>query len=366
VKPRLIVVGPLPPPYHGVTVSTQLLLDNELLRERFVVEHLDSSDHRAEPNVGRWDLTNVRLGLGNLATLYGRLGSRRGLVYLPLSQNTPAFLRDSLFIHLSATRGWKVVAHLRGSDFKAFYETRPGPLRRWIRRTLGRLDSVAVMGGSLRWIFEGLIPEDRIAVVPNGTPDPRVNGVARDGQTVVFLSNLRRRKGVVQAIDTALLVLRELPSTRFVFVGEWESPELEVLLRARAEPAGTGIEFRRPVAGDEKDELLASSSILLFPPVEPEGHPRVVLEAQAAGLPVVTTDRGAIAETVVDDRTGYVLAQADPEELADRILRLLRDKELRLRMSEAARDRYLEHFTQDLADRSLADWLTTVASGGRR
>jgi glycosyltransferase involved in cell wall biosynthesis len=365
MKPRLIVVGPLPPPYHGVTVSTELVLANTALREHFSVQHLDTSDHRATGNVGTWDWTNLRLGLGNVATLLGHLRGRRGLVYLPLSQNTPGFLRDSLFVHLASARGWHVAAHLRGSDFRTFHETRNALLRRWIRLTLGRLDSVAVMGSSLRRMFDGLVAEDRIAVVANGTPEPRLNRVRREGQTVTFLSNLQRRKGVVEALDAALLVLSERPSARFVFVGEWESPELELTLRARAEPAARGIEFRRPVAGDEKDELFASSSVLLFPPVEPEGHPRVVLEAQASGLPVVTTDRGAIAETVVDGRTGFVLAQADPEELAERVLRLLTDEELRSQMSQAARDRYLEHFTQEVADRRLADWLASVASGER-
>ena len=74
--------------------------------------------------------------------------------------------------------------------------------------------------------------------------------------------------------------------------------------------------------------------MLLFPPVEPEGHPRVVLEALAAGLPVITTDRGAIAETVVEGESGFVLDHPVPDELAARVLRLLRDPELRDRMSK--------------------------------
>ena len=82
----------------------------------------------------------------------------------------------------------------------------------------------------------------------------------------------------------------------------------------------------------------------------------------AAGLPVIATDRGAIAETVVDGECGYVLADPDPSELAERMLRLLDDPELRSSMSRAARSRYLARFTQEAADRALADWLTRVAA----
>src|SRR5947209_17573041 len=112
MKRRLIVIGPVPPPYHGVTVSTSLVLANKTLGKRFVVEHLDTSDHRSGGNIGRWDLANIVLGLRAVRALRRRLVGRPGVVYLPLSQNVGGFLRDSLFIQAAARRGWKVAAHL--------------------------------------------------------------------------------------------------------------------------------------------------------------------------------------------------------------------------------------------------------------
>jgi glycosyltransferase involved in cell wall biosynthesis len=189
-----------------------------------------------------------------------------------------------------------------------------------------------------------------------------MNGIPRDAETVLFLSNLRRRKGLAEALDAALIVLERHPSARFRFVGEWESSELEQEVRMRATAAaGPRIEFFEAQSGAAKERLLASSSILLFPPVEPEGHPRVVLEGLAAGIPIVTTDRGAIAETVIDGESGFILRDPVPEELADRMLRLLNDSALCKQMGEAARARYLDSFTQEKADRRLADWLSRLA-----
>jgi glycosyltransferase involved in cell wall biosynthesis len=362
IAPRLIVIGPLPPPYHGVTVSTSLVLANPFLRDRFTVEHLDTSDHRANSNVGTWDRENIRLAIAGVFGLVRRLHGAPGIVYLPLSQNVPGFVRDSLFIHVAKARGWKVAVHLRGSDFRTFYRARPWYFRRWIRTALRQVGSVAVMGSSLRWVFEGLVPSDRIEVVANGTPDQVLNGIPRDPETVLFLSNLRRRKGLVEALEAALIVLEHHHSARFLFVGEWESSELEQEVRVRAAAAGPRIEFLGARSGEAKDRLLASSSILLFPPVEPEGHPRVVLEGLAAGIPIVTTDRGAIAETVIDGKSGFILRDPVPAELADRMLRLLHDSDLRKQMGKAARARYLESFTQDGTDRCLADWLYRLAA----
>ena len=115
----------------------------------------------------------------------------------------------------------------------------------------------------------------------------------------------------------------------------------------------------------EKDQLLGSAAVLLFPPVEPEGHPRVVLEALAAGLPVVTTDQGAIRETVVDGVSGFVLDEPVPDLLAACVLQLLDDPLLLEQQSRAARLRYLSAFTQEHADRQFTDWLVTVASASR-
>jgi glycosyltransferase involved in cell wall biosynthesis len=363
VKQRLIVIGPLPPPHHGVTVSTSLVVGSEVLRRRFEVEHFDTSDHRTIENVGRWDARNVGAALLAVARLARRLSPPRGLVYLPISQGLPGLTRDTFFIRIASARGWKVVSHLRGSELGDVYRRQPVPIQAWLRRAFDRLDSVAVLGESLRTAVADIIPADRVAVVPNGTPDPHLDGARRRDDAGLYLGNLRARKGVLQALEAALMVVRQRPGSRFVFAGDCSDESLSRELQLMSQQADGKIEIRATaVTGVEKLDLLASSAFLLFPPVEPEGHPRVVLEAMAAGLPVIATDRGAIAETVIDGECGYVLPDPVPSELAERMMRLLDDADLRSSMSRASRDRYLARFTQETADCALADWLTRVAA----
>jgi glycosyltransferase involved in cell wall biosynthesis len=360
-KLRLIVIGPLPPPLHGVTISTALVLANSSLNEAFLVTHVNTSDHRSGNNVGRWDLKNVLVGLRNLVDLMRALAKSPGTVYLPISQSTGGFLRDSLFVWLATRKRWRVAIHLRGSEMIPFYRAQPRPYRWWIRTTLGRVASAAVVGESLRGVFEGLVPDERIAVVANGTPPIDLSTADSTSRQVLFLSNLRRRKGVIESVAAAHIVAQRVPDARFVFAGEWEDDELERTIRLRARALGERIEFRPTVSGRDKERLLTSSRLLLFPPREPEGHPRVVLEALAAGLPVVTTDRGAIGETVEDAVCGFVIPEPDPPMLADRIVRLLENDDLQNEMSRAALSRYHDHFTQARADHRLTEWLLAVA-----
>jgi glycosyltransferase involved in cell wall biosynthesis len=359
-RPRLIVIGPVPPPTHGVAISTLLTMENPYLREAFEVEHADTTDSRPLSTIGSWDLTNVSLGLRHLANLLRRLGGRKGVVYLPLSQNLGGFLRDSLFIQAAALRGWKVAVHLRGAAFRDFYES-SNPIVRWrIRRTLRRVSSLAVVGSRLRSIFDGLMPSERIAVVPNGTPDVSRENGARVPDRVVYLSNLVKDKGIVEAVEAALILVARHPQVEVLFAGDWDDPSVERQLRERVGTANGRVRFLDSVAGEEKERLLQSASVLLFPPRAPEGHPRVVLEAICRGIPLVTTDRGAIRETVTDGESAFVLPDPDPSELADRILQLLSDDDLRDRMGRAARERYERAYTQESADRRMAQWLTAT------
>jgi glycosyltransferase involved in cell wall biosynthesis len=357
---RLIVMGPVPPPTHGVAISTLLALANPLLSERFDVEHIDTTDRRSLSNIGAWDVTNVLLGLRNLCTLIKRLRGRKGTVYLPVSQNLGGFLRDSLFIHAAAIGKWKVALHLRGGVFREFYEASNPVLRWWIRSTLRRVSTVAVVGDRLKPIFDGLLPPDRIAVVPNGTPDVSLNNGSRDPNRVLYLSNLVRDKGVMEAVEAALIVVRRNPTAEVFFAGDWDDDAVEQKARESIRSSEDRIQFFPPVSGEEKETLLQSCSVLLFPPRAEEGHPRVVLEAICRGIPLVTTDRGAINETVTDGESAFILADPDPEQLADRIIRLLDDGELREQMGKAARARYERDYTQEMADRRLADWLSST------
>jgi glycosyltransferase involved in cell wall biosynthesis len=363
-RKRLIVLGPLPPPYHGVAVSTSLVLANAVLAKRFRIEHLDTSDRRPIDNLGKWDWENLRTGLSALARLQSLLRGAKGVVYLPLSENAGGFIRDSLYVWSAQLRGWKVAVHIRNSLFRQFYSSQPALLRWWIRMTMKQMTGVAVLGERLRPLMDGFVSQDRVAVVPNGTPAFEGPVRTREDNLVIYLSNLSRKKGADHAVRAAQIIAERNPQSRFVFAGDWESKAFENEVRALAFGLEDRLDFPGPVAGLPKDELVATASVLLFPVAWGEGHPRILLEAMAAGLPVVTTDRSTIAETLGDGEGGFVVADPIPAELAEKVLTLLGDRSLRERMGARANQRWLLRFTQDEADHTIADWLSSVATHG--
>src|SRR5687767_11323773 len=93
-RPSLLVVGALPPPANGMTLSTELVLGSELSRT-FEVSHLDTSDHRDISNIARVDFRNVFLAFKHgMQFAYLLLRRRPRVVYLPVARNRVGFLRD--------------------------------------------------------------------------------------------------------------------------------------------------------------------------------------------------------------------------------------------------------------------------------
>ncbi|HEX6433316.1 MAG TPA: glycosyltransferase, partial [Gemmatimonadales bacterium] len=119
-------------------------------------------------------------------------------------------------------------------------------------------------------------------------------------------------------------------------------------LQTEALADSLGVRNRIHFLGQRKDvaQLLARAQISLLVS-NWEGFPLSILESMRAGLPVVASNVGGVAESVQDDATGYLVPQAGVDQLRDRIGRLLRDPELRARLGTAGRRRFEQHFTLD-------------------
>lgn len=241
------------------------------------------------------------------------------------------------------------------------FSDQPGArsLRRWtlplLRRVLTRPGSHTVLlneGDRRRLASQGLIVPQRTTVIPGDGVDlqrfapPGEAGARGDPPVVLMAARLLRDKGVREYLEAARRILdRDIPA-RFWLAGEPDPGNPASLAWDEVEEAARrdGIE----VLGQRQDmhELLREASLAVLPSYH-EGLPMFLLEAAAAGLPLVGSDIPGCRQVIDEGVNGYLVPPGDAEALADKIHKLLADRALREEMGRISRARAEEKFDQE-------------------
>jgi glycosyltransferase involved in cell wall biosynthesis len=216
------------------------------------------------------------------------------------------------------------------------------------RRFLRWMDAVVcVSEGQAEKVRRSGVSTDRVVVIRNAIdterfaePDPeypRILGgmfASPRNRIVLAVGRLSPEKGYEQLVETARMVVRERPGTGFVLVGDGpERGDLEERIRrARLEGDFVLAGFRSDV-----DKLLPHADVLVQSSYT-EGLPNVILEACAAGLPVVATGVGGTPEVVQDGVTGFLVSAGDPGAMAARLIELFDSPDAANAMGERGRD----------------------------
>ncbi len=206
----------------------------------------------------------------------------------------------------------------------------------WRRGAIPNVDRFIVLTDFARSIYERAgIPAEQLVVRPNTVRDVGFEGAARSiDAPLLFVGRLEQSKGV----DVLLEAIGEHP---LVVAGDGP---LRATLEASA-PANVSFVGQR--SRDEIDELMRSARALVVPSTWYEGFPMVVLEAFAAGTPVIASDLGALAE-VVPGPVGWRVPPADPVALRATLDQVIADPTDAERRGAAARKRYEQRYTQDI------------------
>ncbi len=372
-KPHLFMIGPVPPPHGGVGRIFQSILESEI-QERYEITVVDTSkkDAREIVSDSSVSLRDGAYFLRTLAVLVAKLAGRRpDLAFLtPVADHS--LVREALFLRLVRLAGAGVVC-----QFHARYEGElfvSGP--RWARRLLGPMlrpaDRILLLSDGLRRHFAADFPSPKTGVLPNFVdtgelghlPVPRP---AHDPLTVFFLGRLSEAKGVWDLLHAVQPVIAVTPETRFVLGGMAEFVEIEREIRAFLTDRGLDPVVSLPgtLTGEAKIGAFAAADLFCLP-THLDNQPVVLLEAMAAGLPIVTTSVGAIPEMIGDGEEGIVVPPRSPERLAAAILRLLSNPELRARMGAAGRARVRRDFDRALVIDRLIGELEEVRESRRR
>jgi glycosyltransferase involved in cell wall biosynthesis len=164
--------------------------------------------------------------------------------------------------------------------------------------------------------------------------------VTKDTVLIGCIGRIEKRKGPEYLISA----MRDIDNIKLILVGTGEK---EYIRKVKMLCDEFGISDRIMFSGfrDDIPSVLNGIDILVFPSISGEGFPRVILEAMAAGKPVVATDNAGNPEAVEDGLTGYIIPVGNISALAAKIKELVANKKKRMAMGQAGRKRVEEFFT---------------------
>jgi glycosyltransferase involved in cell wall biosynthesis len=354
-----LIIGQLPPPIHGSNIMTKVFLQTlkNIGCQTFIVQKNFTS---RQEKIGKFSIFKVikipiiLLKIGKAIISYRPL-----FCFYFISVKYPTFLIDAFFLFFIKVLKVKCVLYIHGQIMFNIGSSSSKLIKFIVRKVFSAAFGVIILGENLRKDVEHFVSDYKLFILPNAIEDFDSENIVGENKKsdkikVLYLSNLRRSKGIIEFLDMARIITTKFKHVKFIIAGPVRSFSLlnEINNFIRKEKLFKFIEMRGEVYGVQKENLLRKSDIFVFP-THDETFGLVNLEALKWGLPVISTNVGAIPEIVHHGVNGFIVEPRDAKKLADYLMILLEDTELRIKMGNAGKKLFENFFTLEVYENRL-------------
>ncbi len=364
---RILQVSPYDFPYPGGVTQHILNLERELrARGHEVTIMAPSTDNQVEEKFPQF----VRIGSRVVPLPVNQ--SRARLTLSPtLVPRVRRFLRQERFdiVHLQEplvpalpltvlqySTSVNVGTFHAARNSALFYRTTRPLIRRLQRRLHGK---IAVSEAARELVFRSYKGDYRI--IPNGidvdfygAPQPPASELQDGKLNIVFVGRLEKRKGLDYLLRAMSLVCQLRPQARLIVIGAFRPGQRRAYLRQIQQFGLRHVVFKGFVSDEEKRQYLQTADIYCWPALGGESQGITLLEAMAAGTPVVASDIPASRTMLTDQEAAILVPPKDHVALARALMRIADNPEKGRRMAEAGRQRALDFTWSTIANRVLA------------
>ena len=372
-KPKILFVGPTPPPYSGPELSMQQFLESETLNAAFEIKFLKTNFRSDNTKKGKLDLSM----LSNFFIFFSKLlrilmTHNIKCVYYPITPTQVGWIgRDVWTILLSKLFGAKTIIHLRGSHFKLNFQQFNGFVKRLVGLALKKVDTAIVQARYLDDQFEPYIPKTKVEVLYQAMD---IDEYSNQFETpiekgkILVMGHMTKAKGYTDILKIIPELCEEFVDLKFYFAGNIRKGERGVFYN---QYTGEKIDYEDPfeaeqkildsefsknyvnlgiISGKDKMQHLQSTDIFLTASYS-EGFSRSLLEAMAMGKPVVYTPVGAHREVFEDGTHGYSVIPGDLKGLKESLKRMIEIPERKAEIGKTNRTHVIERFSiQTISD----------------
>ena len=366
-KPKILFIGPTPPPYSGPELSMQQFLQSEILNEAFDIKFLKTNFRSDNTKKGKLDfsmLANFFIFFSKLLSLL--ILNKINCVYYPITPTQIGWVgRDIWTILLSKLFGAKIIIHLRGSHFKLNFQEFNGSVKKLVGYSLKKVDFAIVQAKYLNDQFSPYLDASKVSVlyqamdIKQYAKDPNV---AIEKGKILVMGHMTKAKGYTDILKIIPDICQEFPFVTFCFAGNIRKGERGVFFN---QFTGEKITYEDPfeaeakilnsnykknyenlgiISGDDKMTHLQTADIFLTASYS-EGFSRSLLEAMAVGKPAVYTPVGAHREVYKSGVHGFSFVPGQLDQLKIALRKLLLDEKKRYEIGNTNRQHVVSNFS---------------------
>ena len=280
----------------------------------------------------KFSRTISRMLLDYFSFIHCLLRNKYKLVVINPSLGRKAILRDGFFLLIGKLKMCRVIVFIRGWD-DAYVQKLSNFERAFFRIFYGRATAVIVLAKSFVVTLKDLGITCPIyletTTVDDSFFDEDLDFSKRnhaDRFNILFLSRVEKAKGIYTTLESYQLFKQSFPTATLTIAGD--GSEFEAVQRYVSKRKILDVYFPGYVRGELKRKLYLKADCFIFPTYHGEGMPNSLLEAMAAGLPVITRPIGGIRDFFEDGKMGILTESREPKEYAQHLVKLSNDPEL--------------------------------------
>lgn len=303
--PRIVVIGPFPPPVHGMA-TTNLEVYDQLQSIGASLEKIDTSPRNLNRSLWIRPRRAVKI-LISLLRFFSLRGLRGGTMYMSVSGGLGQ-IYECVFIVVARWRRMRI--YLRHCSFS--YLNRPRFITKLLVKAAGpnstHITQCEKMVDRLKILYRApqVIAISNAVLYPIGPVSVRKNLY-----TTGFLGNISPEKGVFEFLDLMVAMDEEKLPVIGKLAGPFQDARTEALVRVRLKRI-SNVEYVGPQYGKAKERFFAGIDVLIFPTrYENETEAKVNHEAMSRGIPVIVYGRGCIPD-IVDSDCGRIVDTTEP------------------------------------------------------
>lgn len=358
---NIILVLHLPPPYGGGEIQGEIIYDYFKNKKdyKFIVIQKSKGNKKKQ---GKLTFTNCVLSIPVVFQIFFfTLIYRPKKIFLSIPKDYISFIRTSFIIITMKLLRVKVYGELPGTSFMFMDKVNK------FKNTTGRyifkkIDSMRLLGNSI--VDYGIsMGFKNINVFDNGLDVPgeyRISDeiIFNEKLNMIYVGSLEEFKGLFNIIEALNLCKLNGMNFRFHFLGEWVKSEekLKAENLANKYNLNSEIKFHGLQINHNKWEIYSECALLVHP-TNWDGQPISIIEAMGLGLGVISTNVGAIPDTVNDGYNGIILKENNPQCLYEAIEKLYYDRGYLKMISQNNIETYNKRFRGDIFLQNFKKWI---------